>query len=198
MTSDRNDNGSSTCGGGGGGNSHAMPTRETGGLPENFMSKKTAFDGGKVWLEAFSDFENELHEHVEQPGKEDQLKFQVGRLERALKRRIKARASSADADVLAWLIFARSSAGKGVCFKRWTKASGLRAVADFCAISKDDLRECANYDAADNAICNPDKIRDASRRVERDFKRRSGRCGRSPSGRRRVPLRGRTPPRARA
>ncbi len=54
------------------------------------------------------------------------------------------------------------------------------------------------YDAADNAICNPDEIRDASRRVERDFKRRSGRCGRSPSDRRRVPLRGRTPPRARA
>ena len=54
------------------------------------------------------------------------------------------------------------------------------------------------YDDADNAICNPDKIRDASRRVERDFKRRSGRCGRSPSDRRRVPLRGRTPPRARA
>ena len=54
------------------------------------------------------------------------------------------------------------------------------------------------YDAAGNVIGNPDKIRDVSRRVERDFKRRSGRCGRSPSDRRRVPLRGRTPPRARA
>jgi hypothetical protein len=37
------------------------------------------------------------------------------------------------------------------------------------------------YDEAGNAICNADKIRDASRRVGRDFKRRSGRCGRSPS-----------------
>jgi hypothetical protein len=51
------------------------------------------------------------------------------------------------------------------------------------------------YDDAGNAIC---KIRDASQRVERDFKHRSGRCGRSPSDRRRVPLRERTPPRARA
>jgi hypothetical protein len=78
----------------------------------------------------------------------------------------------------------------------YTKPDHAIGYAKFRSRSHDAVIRV--YDEAGNAICNPDKIRDASRRVKRDFKRRSGRCGRSPSDRRTVPLRGRTPPRARA
>jgi hypothetical protein len=63
------------------------------------MDKKSVFHAGAVWLEALSDFENELHEHVEQ-AKKDQLRFQDGRLEKSLVRHIKARASGKDE----WLV----------------------------------------------------------------------------------------------
>ena len=48
-----------------------------------------------MWLEALRDFENELHEHVEQ-AKKDQLRFQDGRLLRSLTRHIKAKATGKD------------------------------------------------------------------------------------------------------
>ena len=53
--------------------------RERQGSRKNFRNKKGVFDAGEVWLEALRDFENELHEHVEQ-AKKDQLRFQDGRL----------------------------------------------------------------------------------------------------------------------
>jgi hypothetical protein len=59
------------------------------------MNKKSLFHTSEVWLEALCDFENELHEHVEQAMK-DQLRFQDGRLFRSLKRHIKARATGKD------------------------------------------------------------------------------------------------------
>jgi hypothetical protein len=52
-------------------------------------------DAGAVWLEALLDFENELHEHVEQ-AKKDQLRFGDGRLFRSLKRHIKANTTGKD------------------------------------------------------------------------------------------------------
>jgi hypothetical protein len=59
------------------------------------MGKKSRFYAGKVWFEALRDLRNELYEHVVR-GKKDQLRFQDGRLFRALKRHIKARASGKD------------------------------------------------------------------------------------------------------
>jgi hypothetical protein len=59
------------------------------------MSKKIWLHPGKVWLEALCDFENELHMHLEEAGK-DQLKLQDGRLFRSLIKHIKAKATGKD------------------------------------------------------------------------------------------------------
>ena len=57
--------------------------------------RKNRFHPGKMWLEALSDFENELHEHVEQAEK-DQFRFQNGRLFKSLIKSIKAKATGKD------------------------------------------------------------------------------------------------------
>ena len=59
------------------------------------MSKKSRFHPGKAWLEALRDFENELHEHLEE-AKKDQLRFQTGRLYTSLIKRIKTEAKGED------------------------------------------------------------------------------------------------------
>jgi hypothetical protein len=59
------------------------------------MTKKTPFHPGKVWLEALCEFENELHEHVENAEK-DELRFQTGRLYTFLIKRIKAEVTRRD------------------------------------------------------------------------------------------------------
>ena len=59
------------------------------------MSKKGWLHPGKVWLEALYDFENELHEHVEDAQK-DELRFQTGRLFASLVKRIKSEATGND------------------------------------------------------------------------------------------------------
>jgi hypothetical protein len=59
------------------------------------MDKKSCFPTGEVWLEALGDFENQLHEHVKL-SKNDQLRFQDGRLFRCLTKRIKASAMDKD------------------------------------------------------------------------------------------------------
>jgi hypothetical protein len=59
------------------------------------MDKKRLFYAGKVWLEALRDFENELHEHVKL-AKNDERRFEDGRLFRCLTKRIKARATGKD------------------------------------------------------------------------------------------------------
>lgn len=103
------------------------------------MSKKTAFDAGKVWLEALLDFENELHEHAE-GARKDQRRFQTGRLLRSLIKRIKAKATRKD-----------ESCGRLACYQFLTDGSrelgysearrmhgeemeawGLCSAGDFC------------------------------------------------------------------
>jgi hypothetical protein len=64
------------------------------GARKNF-DKKSCFHPGKMWFEALCDFENELHEHVEE-AKKDRLRFQDGRLFRCLIRHIRAKATGKD------------------------------------------------------------------------------------------------------
>jgi hypothetical protein len=56
------------------------------------LNKKNLFHAGETWHEALCDFENKLHEHVEE-AKKDQIRFQKGRLFRSLIKRIKAKAT---------------------------------------------------------------------------------------------------------
>jgi hypothetical protein len=59
------------------------------------MIKKIWLHAGKLWLEALCDFENELHEHVEE-AKKDQFRFQDRRLFKSLLKSIKANAIGKD------------------------------------------------------------------------------------------------------
>jgi hypothetical protein len=104
------------------------------------VKKKSLFHPGKVWLEALLDFENDLHEHVEQAIK-DQLRFQDGRLFRSLVKHIKAKATGRDEWVAMFALYqfvTNRSRHLGYDEARRLhgaemEAKGLRSARAFCS-----------------------------------------------------------------
>jgi hypothetical protein len=122
--------------------------------PENFMSKKSAFDAGairweaagEVWFEALCDFVAELQEHVEKAEK-DQLRFQDGRLFRSLIRHVKARASGKDE----WRL-------RFVCYEFATNTLQCSGYREALRLHNEEMRARGLFSAREFCLSLPERF----------------------------------------
>jgi len=109
-------------------------------------SKKVGLDAGGVWLEALVEFGEELHGHVE-GAKADQLRFQKGRLYKALVRQIKAVASGKDE----WhLMF--------VCYQLVTDASGGPGYGEAFRLHDEEMRARGLFSPCEFCLSLPERL----------------------------------------